>query len=108
MSEFNRHEPGFDVVHRVAEGLYTFSTEFLFQGQHPTHNRSVIVHVPAPAPSELGTLAIINPVERRPVVVAQIRRLEVELSATVRDVFYYHGVNELSEARANEAGFSSD
>jgi hypothetical protein len=84
MSDFNRFEPGFDVVHRVCAGLYTFTTQFLFDGQHPTHNRSVIAHVPAASAGERGTLVIINPARLEPRVVEQIRQLETELSATVR------------------------
>lgn len=84
MSAFNRNEPGFDVVHEVSDGLYTFPTEFFFQGVHPTHNRGIIVHVPARSAGSRGTLAIINPAEPRPAVLQQIRQLEVELSASVR------------------------
>jgi len=84
MTGFNRHEPDFDVVHEVSEGLYTFVTRFLFQGAHPIHNRSVIIHVPAAAAGARGALAIINPAELRPEVKEQIERLEADLSATVR------------------------
>lgn len=84
VSAFNRHEPDFDVLHQISEGLYTFTTRFLFQGTHPTHNRSVIVHVPAPAAGERGALVIINPAELQPRVRRQLEQLEVDLFAKVR------------------------
>jgi hypothetical protein len=84
MSDFDRHEPGFDVLYRVSEGLYTFTTEFLFQDLHPLQNRSIVIHAPPQSSGERGTLAIINPAELRPVVVQQLQQLETELSAVVR------------------------
>lgn len=84
MNHFNRHEPDFDVLHRVCEGLYTFTTRFLFQGAHPIHNRSLIVHVPAASTGERGTLVVINPAELTPRVQRQLEQLEAELFASVR------------------------
>jgi hypothetical protein len=81
---FDRHEPDFDVVHRLAPNLYSVVTRFLFQGQHPLHNRSLVVHAPAARAGERGTLAIINPVELTDGVAAGLRALEAELGAVVR------------------------
>jgi hypothetical protein len=76
---FDRHEPDFNVVHRLGPNVYSVVTRFLFMGQHPIHNRSLIVHVPAER-----ALAIINPVELQADVAAGLRALAAELGATVR------------------------
>jgi hypothetical protein len=81
---FDRHEPGFDVVHRLAPDLYSVVTRFDFMGKVPLQNRSFIVHRPAARPGERGALAIINPVELRPPVRAGLGALADELGADVR------------------------
>jgi hypothetical protein len=78
-NDFDRNEPGFDTLHRVADGLYSFLTEFKFDGKFPIHNRSYVVHVP-----HLGSLAIINPAELSTKTAAAIHALEAELGAQVR------------------------
>jgi len=80
-SDFDRHEPGFHVLHRVSDTVHTYVTEFLFQGKAPIHNRSVIVQVPAATGP--GSLVVINPAELRPEVEAGLRRLEEQTGARI-------------------------
>jgi hypothetical protein len=82
-SEFNPHEPDFNVLHRVADGLYTVVTPFLFDGRVPLQNRSILVHAPRASAAERGRLAVINPVELDAKLIDAVRRLENELNATV-------------------------
>jgi len=80
---FNRHEPDFDVLHRVSEGLFTFVTRFQF-GEIPLHNRSLIVHVPTASSDGRGSLVIINPAELSASIRAAIEELEQQSNAVVR------------------------
>ncbi len=84
MSEFNKNEPGLDVLHHVGGNVYTYVTSFFFDGKFPMQNRSVIVHIPAAEPAERGALAIINPVELSAGMEQSIRRLEEQTNATVQ------------------------
>jgi hypothetical protein len=84
MSEFfNRHEPGFNVLHQVSEQLYTFVTEFVFAGKVPIQNRSIVVHLPAGEGRRRSALAIINPAELHPSVEGALRRLQAETGAAI-------------------------
>jgi hypothetical protein len=79
---FDRHEPDFGVLHRVSEHIHTYVTEFQFQGKFPIQNRSIVVHVPS-APDG-GALAIINPAELSPAILANLHELERSTGAPVR------------------------
>jgi hypothetical protein len=79
---FDRNEPGFHALHRVGPTVHTYVTEFLFLGQHPIHNRSIVVQIPD-ASGGAGKLAIINPAELRPAVADAIHALEAETGAAV-------------------------
>jgi hypothetical protein len=83
MSEpFDRHEPGFNVLHRISEYLYSFVTEFKFLDKVPIQNRSIVAHVPR-GNGRSGALAIINPAELQPSIEQALRLLEVETGAAV-------------------------
>jgi hypothetical protein len=83
-SEFNRHEPGFNVLHKVSENVYTFLTPFLFSGVAPINNRSVVAHIPAGEGQARGTLVIINPAQLTPEIERDLLRLSEETSSVVR------------------------
>ena len=83
-TEWNAHEPGFDVLHRVAADVYTFVTPFLFADVVPIHNRSLIIRIPPRGAEAEGSLGILNPAALSPEMVRQIEQLERETRSRVR------------------------
>jgi hypothetical protein len=80
---FDRHERGFNTLHRVSEHLYTFVTEFKFLDRVPIQNRSIVVHLPAGQGRSRSALAIINPVELHAPMEQALRQLELETGAAI-------------------------
>ncbi|RUS13297.1 hypothetical protein BC937DRAFT_95543 [Endogone sp. FLAS-F59071] len=78
-SEFDKNEPDYDVVHKASDGVWTYLTNFLFDGLYPVGNRSIIYLIP-----HLQSLVIVNPAELSPGLIDQIKALEVKTDAKVR------------------------
>ena len=80
---FNSAEAEFGQLHRLSDHLYCYLTSFLFNGVVPLNNRSVVVHLPADSTRE-AALAIINPSELTPALIADLQTLEQRTGAQVR------------------------
>ena len=80
---FNNAEVEFGRLHQLSEHLYCCPTRFLFNGVSPINNRSVVVHLPADS-HRAASLAIINPAELNPVLIADLKALEQRTGAQVR------------------------
>ena len=78
---FNPNEPDFNTLHQVSDHLYCYLTKFLFNGEIPLSNRSIVVHLPYP---HGGEICIINPAELSTKVLTSLKNLEQSTGAKIK------------------------
>ena len=84
---YNSAETEFGRLHQLSDHLYCYLTHFLFNGTVPLNNRSLVVHLPYTSDSShTAALAIINPAELTPALIADLHALEQRTGAEVRYV----------------------
>jgi hypothetical protein len=76
------NEKDFNQLHQIGEGLYSYVTEFRFDGKVPIQNRSILIHFQRG--SDRGDIIVINPAALQPELVQQIRDLCLKLKADIR------------------------